>query len=240
MAFRDWIKASGEGLLLILVTTTLYLLALINFPIFSEDAWRIFREDFQGFFPISTMGVAAASVTVFALAGALLAHWAPTLSWRSLSWFWVAMYLVFWANPAAGLALEMKSIIPLLPVLSGVVALGLIFKLLGIFKMEGQVSLPLATWRSRFAKVWLVIWMGFLLGLSSVLISSWKPPHHSHFVLGIAAMLLSVSSYRLVERLRVSEGGTIVEGKTAWKWMLGTWAFLVAAYLTLRFWMDAF
>jgi len=231
------LSAAAEIAAGVLLTMSLYFLALVNFPVFQGPHALILNLVDDRLLPFSIPAVVTASSVLFGLAGALLMSWSPAMSPRMMAGLWVSIYLLYWVDPVITASVEFRSPVPLASAFLGTVFLVLFFVILS---RSGEGVRPLyqaATWRSRFARGWMVTWMGFFLGLSAVLVSG-GPNKWGRAGISTAVLVLSCLCYSVVELMQKAEGDEKVALGSAWRWMSAAWGLMAAANLLARRFLD--
>lgn len=223
-----------EGGLFLLVVAALYVLALLTFPLFREASGILAQVYLEGDLPFPPPVLAFLSVFLFALAGALLAHWTPALSLRHHAVFWCVTYLLYWADPLLGLAGTPDAWMTTAAVALGAVLLLLFFAALSIWETGATPQYQAPTWRTRFAGGWLIVWMGFFAGTSAVLLSEVPLYPLRRLVLSLAAMAMAGWSYALSVQLRKAQGEEEAGVTSTWRWLVGAWALLAVFHYLFR------
>ncbi|GEM_PF-4345429 len=223
-----WEKFSAgfEVALLVVMTAGLYLSALLAFPIFRYSHGLAVFLDGDKIFPFRTMDLVPMSVGFFALSGAVLVRWTPALPTRRVAWTWAAAYALYWIDTVTALVRNSGGWEPLDLLALGVLFLLVFFKLLDWAGPSGHPLYQPPTWRSHFAGAWLITWMAFFLGLSSVMVADLPLFPWSRLALGLGSLGLTGLLYGLAYDLRQAEGRELGGLDHGWRWMLSAWMVL--------------
>jgi hypothetical protein len=223
-----------EGLLFLGAVVILYLLALLVFPLFRESfgLWVQLYED--GVLPFSTVGWVFSSALLFSLSGAIMMHWMPTASVRTLGGFWTAAFILYWVDPVVGtMGISGGGAIAGAVVL-GTLLLILFFWLLASLGPERNLHFQPVTWRSRMASGWLIVWMGFFTGTSAVLLSEIPLYPLRRGLLSLGALAMAAWSYALSASLRKAQGEEEDGVASTWRWLLLAWGLLALLHYFFR------
>jgi len=228
------LRDGGEFALFILLGLFLYGWAIPLFPLFRDPYGILVLVFEEGFLPFPPPMVIFLSALPFALGGALMAHWVPALSYRRLTSFWVAIFLVYWADPVMGFLQAEEGWKSAVTYLLGGGALVLFFLLADTFPPEERPHYQADTWRSRWAGWWLIVWMGFFAGLSAILLPEVLiyPLHRVPLVL--ATLGMAFWAHRLAVELRRAQGEEAAGVVSLWPYVVGLWFILAAIHFFFR------
>jgi hypothetical protein len=223
--FRKLAIGLEAGLFFLLVVS-LYLLALGLLPLFREASGLFILVFLDGAMPLSPPTFIYLSSLLFALAGALMVHWLPAFSSRQLSAFWLVTYLFYWVDPLIGLwgSAEVWKSVAAWGL--GAATLGLIFWMVTADAPEGETHFQPPSLRSRLAGGWLIVWMGFFAGISSVLLSEVPLYFWRRLPLSLMAFGMAGWAYVLSGALRKTQGEEEAGVTSTWRWLIVAWVAL--------------
>jgi len=223
-----------ETTLFVASVVSLYLLALMVFPLFREPFGLFVQMYEDAALPISAVALVFASTALFCVSGAIMMHWMPALPVTQLAGFWTLTYLLYWADPIVGMWYTSSGETSLWAVLLGALALVLFFTLLATWGPERHTHFQPVSWRSRLAGGWLIVWMGFFTGTSAVLLSEVPLFALRRGVLSLGALAMAAWSYALSTLLRKAQGEEEEGVASTWRWLLLAWLCLALLHYFFR------
>lgn len=223
-----------ETSLFLVSVVSLYLLALLVFPLFREPFGLFVQMYDDGSFQVPVAALVYVSSFLFCVSGAVMVHWMPALPMGQLAGFWVATYLLYWADPVVGMWYSAGGEAALWAVLLGALGLGLFFWVLSTLGPERNARFQPITWRSRLAGGWLIVWMGFFTGTSAVLLSEVPLYVVRRGALSLGALAMGAWSYGLSTLLRKAQGEEEDGMASTWRWLLLAWVCLALLHYFFR------